>query len=131
MTDQLSSDLPSPDTTKVDEAYQEFCRVCSMQLKKLHHVDVDTTAPHAGLKSVKAPAKTSHPLLMDQSPEGLLRLCCKNLTKKDEGDGMKLSNSLTLPTLVVGHGPLSTTLQATPYNLFATALFLQTPLLRS
>ena len=26
MTDQLSSDLPSPDTIKVDEAYQEFCR---------------------------------------------------------------------------------------------------------
>ena len=25
ITDQLNSDLPSPDTTKLDEAYQEFC----------------------------------------------------------------------------------------------------------
>ena len=44
---------------------------------------------------------------MDQSPEGLLRPCCKNLTKKDEVDVTKLSNLLTLPTLIVGHGPFN------------------------
>ena len=34
ITDLLSSDLPSPDTTKLDEAYQEFCRALFSAVKK-------------------------------------------------------------------------------------------------
>ena len=111
--------------------YRSFAELYSVRLKKLSHVDVDATTLHAGMKSVKASTNTSHTLLIDQSPEELLRPCCKKLTKKDEGDGTRLSNPLTLPTLVVGHGPLLTTLLATPDTLFANAIFLQMPSLRS
>ena len=77
---------------------RSFAELCSLRLKKLSHVDVDATTLHAGMKSVIASTKTSHPLLVDQSLEGLLRPCCKNLTKKDKDDGTMLSNPLTLPT---------------------------------
>ena len=92
---------------------RSFAELCSLRRKKLSYVDVDATTPHAGMKNVKASTKASHPLLMDQNPEGLLQPCCKNLTKKDEGDGTRRSNPLTLPTVVVEHGPLLTTLLAT------------------
>ena len=100
-----------------------FAELCSLRLKKLSQVDVDATTPHAGMKSMKAFTKTSLPLLMDQSPEGLLRPCCKNLTKRDAGDGTRLSNPLTLPTLIEEHGALSTTLLATPDTHLVNALF--------
>ena len=127
ITDQLSSDLPSPDTTKLDEDTRSFAELCFLRPKKPSHVDVDATTPHAGINYVKVCTKTSLPLLMDQSPEGLLRLCCKNLTKRDAGDGTRLSNPLTLPTLVVEHGPLLTTLLVTPDTHLASVLFLQMP----
>ena len=87
--------------------------------------------PHAGMKSVKASTKTLLPLLMDQSPEGLLRPCCKNFTKKDAGGGTRLSNPLTLLTLVVKHAALSITLLATPDTHLVNALILPMPSLPS
>ena len=60
-----------------------FAELCFLRLKNPFHVDVDATTPHAGMKSVKASTITSLPLLIDQSPEGLLRICCINLTKRD------------------------------------------------
>ena len=33
---------------------RSFAELCSLRLKKLSHVDVDATTPHAGMKSVKA-----------------------------------------------------------------------------
>ena len=55
---------------------RSFAELCSLRLKKLSHVDVDATTPHAGMMSVKASTKISHSLLIDQSP-GLLRPCRK------------------------------------------------------
>ena len=107
---------------------RSFAQLYFLRLKKPSHVDVDVTTPHAGMKSVKASTKTLLPLVINQSPEGLLRPCCKNLTKRDAEDGTRLFNPLTLPTLVVEHGALLTTLPVTPDTYLANAIILQMPI---
>ena len=104
---------------------RSFAQLCFLRPTTPSHVDVDVTTLHAGMKSVKVSTKTSLQLLMDQSPEGSLRPCCKNSIKRDAGDGTRLSNPLTSPTLVVEHGALLATLLAIPDIHLAIALFLQ------
>ena len=131
ITDQLSSDLPSLDTIKLDVAYQEFCRAMFSAARE--------TIPR-GRRRNYTPCwdEECESLYKDftSAPEGsesrmTASALLQNLTKKDEGDGTRLSNPLTLPTLVAEHGPLLTTLLATPDTLLVNALFLLMPSLRS
>ena len=131
ITDQLRSDLPPPDTTKVDEAYQEFSRAMFSAAK-------DTIPRGRRRNYTSCWDEECESLYKDftSAPDGpefrtTASALLQKLTKKDEGDRTRLSNPLTLPTLVVEHGPLLTTLLATPDTLLASVLFLQMPSLRS
>ena len=131
ITDQLSSDLPSPDTIKVDEAYQDFCRA-------MFSVAKETIPRGRGRNCTPCWDEECESLYKDftSAPDGpestrTASALLQNSTKKVEGDGTRLSNPLTLPILIVEHGPLLTTLLVTPDTLLANALFLQMPSLRS
>ena len=130
ITDLLRSDLPSPDTTKLDEAYQEFCRALFCAAKKTiprgrrrnytpcwneecESLYKDFTAASNGPES----GRTASALLQTLDEE----------RRRDAADGTSLSNPLTLLTLVVEDGALLTTLLATTDTHLANALFLQMP----
>ena len=119
ITGQLSSDLPSPDTTKVDEAYQKFCRAMFSATKE--------TIPRGHRRNyTPCWGEECESLYKDftSAPDGpkSRRTASALLQKLDEEDGTGLFNPLTLPTLVEEHGPLLTTLLATPDTLLANAL---------
>ena len=75
-----------------------FAEFCFLRLKKPSHVVVHAIiTSHAGARSAEASKKISLWLLMHQILKGLLKPSCRNLTRRDVGNGTRLYDPSIYP----------------------------------
>ena len=101
----FARDFPFPDTTCVDEAYQDFCNIIIYAAKKFHAV-VGKTTDHAGMRSARP--STRH-FFGHRRVKALTHLplpCLPNLIKGEGNAGQRQSMSWTLRTPAGWHGML-------------------------